>query len=321
MRHLIDPWDFSKEETDALLALAERIEQNPSIYSSVAAGKRLATLFYEPSTRTRLSHETAMQKLGGFVIGFPSADVSSTRKGESVEDTIRVISCYADIAAMRHYREGAPALAAQFSRIPVINAGDGGNNHPTQTLLDMMTIKKRKGRLDDLTIGFCGDLKYGRTVHSLVKNLSRYRNIRFVFISPKELRIPGEMIDTYVKGAGMQYTEVENLEDTIGSLDILYMTRIQKERFLSEEDYLRFKGVYILDAEKMKMAKKNIAVLHPFPRVDEIAPEVDVDERAAYFEQIENGAYVRVALIMALLQIPDPVTGKFILQREESQHE
>lgn len=313
MRHLIDPWDFTKEETDALLALAERIQRDPSIYSRVAAGKRLATLFYEPSTRTRLSHETAMQNLGGFVIGFPSVEVSSVTKGESVEDTIRVISRYADIAAMRHYREGAPTLAAQFSTIPVINAGDGGNNHPTQTLLDMLTIKKRKGRLDDLTIGFCGDLKYGRTVHSLVKNLSRCRNIRFVFISPKELRIPGEMIDTYVKSAGLQYTEVESLEDAIGCLDILYMTRIQKERFLSEEEYLRFKGVYVLDGQKMKLAKENMAVLHPFPRVDEIAPEVDGDERAAYFEQIENGVYVRMALIMALLQIPDPVTGQVVL--------
>lgn len=314
MRHLIDSWDFTKEETDVLLSLAERIELNPSAYSSVAAGKRLATLFYEPSTRTRLSHETAMQNLGGYVIGFPSADVSSVSKGETVEDTIRVISCYADIAAMRHYQEGAPALAAKYSRIPVINAGDGGNSHPTQTLLDMLTIKKRKGRLNNLTIGFCGDLKYGRTVHSLVKSLVRYQNIKFIFISPKELRMPHEIIETYVKGAGMQYTEAESLEESIDSLDILYMTRIQKERFQSEEEYLRFKGVYVLDAEKLKKAKKDMAVLHPFPRVDEITPEVDFDSRAAYFEQIQNGVYVRMALIMALLHIADPITGQLVLQ-------
>lgn len=316
MHHLIEPWDFTKEETDALLALAERIESNPAIYSNVAAGKRLATLFYEPSTRTRLSHETAMQNLGGYVIGFPSASVSSVSKGESIEDTIRVISCYADIAAMRHYKEGAPSVAAKYSRIPIINAGDGGNNHPTQTMLDMLTIKKRMGQLNDLTVGFCGDLKYGRTVHSLVKNLVRYKNIRFIFISAKGLRIPSEIIDNYVKPAGMQYEEVEDFESVINRLDVLYMTRIQKERFLSEEEYLRFKGGYVLDTEKMKKAKENMAILHPFPRVDEIAPEIDLDNRAAYFEQIQNGVYVRMALIMALLNIADPATGQVILQRE-----
>lgn len=309
LRHLLEPFDLSKEETEKLLALATEIERDPVAYQDVAARKRIATLFYEASTRTRLSHETAMQKLGGDVIGFPSANVSSVSKGESIEDTTRVINCYADIIAMRHPQAGAPMIAAKYSKVPIINAGDGGNEHPTQTLLDMFTIRKRLGRLDNFTIGFCGDLKFGRTVHSLAKSLTRYENVKFVFISPEELKMPKALITD-----AMDYTETDSLEDAIGSLDILYMTRIQQERFESEAEYLRFKGVYVLDGEKMKLAKPHMAVLHPLPRVDEITPEVDDDPRAAYFEQIYSGLHVRMALIMALLGLPDPKTGEKILK-------
>lgn len=309
LRHLLQPFDLTREETEKLLSVAAEIERDPVAYQDVAARKRIATLFYEASTRTRLSHETAMQKLGGSVIGFPSANVSSVSKGETIEDTTRVVNCYADIIAMRHPQAGAPMIAAKYSRVPIINAGDGGNEHPTQTLLDMFTIQKRLGRLDNFTIGFCGDLKFGRTVHSLAKSLTRYENVKFVFISPEELKMPKELITD-----AMDYTETDSLEAAIGELDILYMTRIQQERFESAEEYLKFKGVYVLDGEKMKLAKPNMAVLHPLPRVDEITPEVDDDPRAAYFEQIYSGLHVRMALIMALLGLPDPKTGEKILK-------
>ena len=309
LRHLLEPFDLTREETEKLLCVAAEIERDPAAYQDVAARKRIATLFYEASTRTRLSHETAMQKLGGDVIGFPSANVSSVSKGETIEDTTRVINCYADIIAMRHPQAGAPMIAAKYSRVPIINAGDGGNEHPTQTLLDMFTIRKRLGRLDNFTIGFCGDLKFGRTVHSLAKSLTRYENVKFVFISPEELKMPKALITD-----AMDYTETDSLEAAIGELDILYMTRIQQERFESEAEYLKFKGVYVLDGEKMKLAKPNMAVLHPLPRVDEITPEVDDDPRAAYFEQIYSGLHVRMALIMALLGLPDPKTGEKILK-------
>lgn len=301
MRHLIDPWDLTKKETDNLLRLAGEIEDDMEEYREVAKGKILATLFYEPSTRTRLSFETAMLNLGGKVIGFPASNVSSASKGETVADTIRVLGCYANIAAMRHPKEGAPFVASMYSPIPVINAGDGGHNHPSQTLLDMYTIQKRLGRIHDFTIGFCGDLKFGRTVHSLVKSLSRYENIRFVFISPTELKVPDYVIKDYLTKSGHEWEEVESLEDVIGDLDILYMTRVQKERFMNEEEYIRLKDTYILDAEKMKMAKEDMAVLHPFPRVGEIKMEIDADPRAAYFEQVQNGVYMRMAIIMTLL--------------------
>ncbi len=308
VRHLLEPFDLSVAETERILSVADQIEKNPGAYAEVAKRKRIATLFYEASTRTRLSHETAMQRLGGDVIGFPSANVSSVSKGETIEDTTRVINCYADIIAMRHPMAGAPMIAAKYSSIPIINAGDGGNEHPTQTLLDMCTIQKRLGRLDNFTIGFCGDLKFGRTVHSLTKSLTRYKNVKFVFISPEELKMPRELLRD-----GMSYTETTSLEDAIGELDILYMTRIQQERFESEAEYLKFKGVYVLDGEKMKLAKEKMAVLHPLPRVDEITPEVDDDPRAAYFEQIKNGLHVRMALIMALCGIKDPITDRYIL--------
>ena len=308
IRHLLEPFDLTKEETEKLLSVAANIEKEPHLYQDLARYKRLATLFYEASTRTRLSHETAMQKLGGDVIGFPSADVSSVSKGETVEDTIRIINCYVDIVAMRHPEAFAPLRASKYSKVPIINAGDGGNEHPTQTLLDMYTIKKRLGRLDNITIGFCGDLKFGRTVHSLTKSLTRYSNVHFYFISPEELKMPRKLLSE-----DMQYTETDSLEEAIGKLDILYMTRIQQERFPSPEEYLRFKGVYILDPEKMSLAQPHMAVLHPLPRVDEITPEVDDDPRAAYFEQAQNGLYVRMALIMALLRIKDPKTDSYIL--------
>ena len=313
IRHLIAPFHLTYDETRRVLDTAASIEQNRQAYAHVADGKRLATLFYEPSTRTRLSHEAAMQNLGGNVIGFPSADVSSVSKGETIEDTIRVISCYADIAAMRHPQIGSAALAAEYSAIPVINAGDGAGDHPTQTLLDLYTIRKRLGRLHDITIGFCGDLKFGRTVHSLVKSLSRERGIRFVFISPAELSLPEELLETYVKANDIPYTVCTDLQEAIGGLDVLYMTRIQEERFASRDEYLGFKGLYILDADKMKAAKEQMAVLHPFPRVDEIDPAIDSDPRTAYFEQVQNGVFVRMAVIMALLHIPDPLTGEQIL--------
>ena len=306
MRHLIDPLDFTKEETQKLLDLADRIHDDPEAYQDVADHKRLATLFYEPSTRTRLSFESAMLRLGGKVLGFPDAGVSSASKGETVADTIRIISCYADIAAMRHPKEGAPLRASLYSKIPVINAGDGGHSHPTQTLLDMMTI----GRLDNLTIGFCGDLKFGRTVHSLIKSLARYDNVKFVLISPEELRVPDYIINEVLEPRGIPYIETRNLEGALPDLDILYMTRVQRERFFNEEDYIRLRDSYILTAEKLNLAPADMAVLHPLPRVNEITLDVDDDPRAAYFEQAQNGVYVRMALIMTLLGLKDPKTGE-----------
>ena len=310
MRHLIDPLDFTKEETQKLLDLADRIHDDLEAYQDVADRKRLATLFYEPSTRTRLSFESAMLRLGGKVLGFPDAGVSSASKGETVADTIRIISCYADIAAMRHPKEGAPLRASLYSKIPVINAGDGGHSHPTQTLLDMMTIRRRKGRLDNLTIGFCGDLKFGRTVHSLIKSLARYDNVKFVLISPEELRVPDYIINEVLEPRGIPYIETRNLEGALPDLDILYMTRVQRERFFNEEDYIRLRDSYILTAEKLNLAPADMAVLHPLPRVNEITLDVDDDPRAAYFEQAQNGVYVRMALIMTLLGLKDPKTGE-----------
>ena len=310
MRHLIDPLDFTKEETQKLLDLADRIHDDPEAYQDVADHKRLATLFYEPSTRTRLSFESAMLRLGGKVLGFPDAGVSSASKGETVADTIRIISCYADIAAMRHPKEGAPLRASLYSKIPVINAGDGGHSHPTQTLLDMMTIRRRKGRLDNLTIAFCGDLKFGRTVHSLIKSLARYDNVKFVLISPEELRVPDYIINEVLEPRGIPYIETRNLEGALPDLDILYMTRVQRERFFNEEDYIRLRDSYILTAEKLNLAPADMAVLHPLPRVNEITLDVDDDPRAAYFEQAQNGVYVRMALIMTLLGLKDPKTGE-----------
>ena len=310
MRHLIDPLDFSKEEVEQLLDLADRIIADPTAYQEVCAHKKLATLFYEPSTRTRLSFEAAMLNLGGSVLGFASADSSSASKGESVADTIRVISGYADIAAMRHPKEGAPLRASRYSGIPVINAGDGGHQHPTQTLTDLLTIRRRKGRLDHLTIGLCGDLKFGRTVHTLIKSLARYEDIRFILISPEELRVPDYIINDVLVAKNIPYTEVRSLEDAMPQLDILYMTRVQRERFFNEEDYVRLKNSYILTEEKMKLGRPDLAVLHPLPRVNEIALSVDNDPRAAYFEQAHNGVYVRMALIMTLLGLPDPKQPK-----------
>jgi aspartate carbamoyltransferase catalytic subunit len=305
LKHVIEPLDLNVAETEKLLNLADKIAADRTPYSEVCKGKKLATLFYEPSTRTRLSFEAAMLNLGGSVLGFASADSSSATKGESVADTIRVISCYADICAMRHPKEGAPFVASRFSSIPVINAGDGGHQHPTQTLTDMMTIRAKKGRLSDLTIGLCGDLKFGRTVHSLIKSLARYPNIRFVLISPNELRVPDYIIEEVLKAKGIPYVEVERLEDVIGTLDILYMTRVQRERFFNEEDYIRLKDSYILDSHKMQSAKEDMYVLHPLPRVNEIAVDVDKDPRAAYFDQAQNGVYVRMALIMMLLGLDE----------------
>lgn len=303
MRHLIDPLDFSVEEIDALLDLAGEIERNREKYSHLCDGRTLATLFYEPSTRTRLSFEAAMLNLGGRVLGFASADSSSAAKGESISDTIRVVSCYADICAIRHPKEGAPKVASQFSGIPVINAGDGGHQHPTQTLTDLLTIRSLKGRLGDLTIGLCGDLKFGRTVHSLIKSLSRYQGIRFALISPDELRLPDYIRKEVLDREGIPYEEVSDLEDVMGKLDILYMTRVQRERFFNEEDYVRLKDCYILTSKKMAAAKPDMAVLHPLPRVNEIATEVDSDPRAAYFKQVQYGVYVRMALIATLLNL------------------
>ena len=310
MRHLIDPLDFTMEESLRLMDLADRIRQNPTAYQDVAQRKKLATLFYEPSTRTRLSFEAAMLNLGGKVLGFPDAGVSSASKGETVADTIRVISCYADIAAMRHPKEGAPLRASRYSRIPVINAGDGGHSHPTQTLLDMLTIRCRKGRLDHLTIGFCGDLKFGRTVHSLIKSLARCEGMKFVLISPEELRVPDYIIHEFLEPKNIPYVEVRSLEDAMPELDILYMTRVQRERFFNEEDYVRLKNSYVLTEAKMALAREDMAVLHPLPRVNEITLDVDDDPRAAYFEQVQNGVYIRMALIMTLLGLKDPLTGE-----------
>jgi len=313
MKHLLNPLDFSVEELNELLDLARDISNNPQKYSHACDGKKLATLFYEPSTRTRLSFEAAMLNLGGSVLGFSSANSSSASKGESVSDTIRVISCYADICAMRHPKEGAPLVASMYSSIPVINAGDGGHNHPTQTLIDLMTIRQLKGHLDNITIGFCGDLKFGRTVHSLVNSLLRYKNNRFYFISPDELKVPAYTIEDTLKPYNSEYYEVSSLEETLPKLDVLYMTRVQKERFFSEDEYLRLKDTYILNREKLNLAKPDMPVLHPLPRVDEISTDVDDDNRAAYFKQVQNGKYVRMAVIMALLEITDPLTGQKVL--------
>ena len=303
MRHLIDPLDFSKEEVEQLLDLADRIIADPTAYQEVCAHKKLATLFYEPSTRTRLSFEAAMLNLGGSVLGFASADSSSASKGESVADTIRVISGYADIAAMRHPKEGAPLRASRYSGIPVINAGDGGHQHPTQTLTDLLTIRRRKGRLDHLTIGLCGDLKFGRTVHSLVAAMSRYTGIRFVLISPEELKLPRYVKEQYIKSRNIPYIQSTSLDEVMPELDILYMTRVQRERFFNEEDYLRLKDSYILTPEKLANAKEDLRILHPLPRVNEISVAVDNDPRACYFKQAQNGRYIRMALIMKLLGI------------------
>lgn len=302
MKHLMSPLDFSVEELDRLFALAENIEKNPAKYAHTCDGRILATCFYEPSTRTRLSFESAMLRLGGNVLGFSEAASSSAAKGESVSDTIRIISCYADICAMRHPKEGAPMVAAEKSGIPVINAGDGGHQHPTQTLTDLLTIQTLKGHLDDLTIGLCGDLKFGRTVHSLINALIRYPNVRFVFISPEELKVPDYITDS-LKEKGIPYEEVIRLENVMPSLDLLYMTRVQKERFFNEEDYVRLKDFYILDTAKMELARPDMLVLHPLPRVNEISVEVDSDPRAAYFKQAQYGVYVRMALILTLLEI------------------
>ena len=306
MRHLIDPLDFSQQEVDNLLDLPDRILADPEAYQEVARHKKLATLFYEPSTRTRLSFEAAMLNLGGSVLGFSSANSSSASKGESVADTIRVVSHYADIAAMRHPKEGAPLRASRYSGIPVINAGDGGHQHPTQTLTDLLTIRRRTGRLENLTIGLCGDLKFGRTVHSLIKSLTRYSGIRFILISPEELRLPDYIVNDVLKAHNVPFEETRSLEDALPQLDILYMTRVQRERFFNEEDYVRLKNSYILTARKMELAPAHMAVLHPLPRVNEIELSVDDDPRAAYFEQAKNGVYVRMALIMTLLGLPDP---------------
>lgn len=302
MRHLMSPLDFTTEELDKLFDLAGDIENNPQKYAHACDGRILATCFYEPSTRTRLSFESAMTRLGGRIIGFSDAGSSSAAKGESVSDTIRIISCYADICAMRHPKEGAPMVAAEKSSIPVINAGDGGHQHPTQTLTDLLTIRSLKGRLNDFTIGLCGDLKFGRTVHSLIHALVRYSGIRFIFISPEELRVPDYITDM-LKEKKIPYEEVVRLEKVMPELDFLYMTRVQKERFFNEEDYVRLKDFYILDSAKMELAREDMLVLHPLPRVNEISVEVDEDPRAAYFKQAQYGVYVRMALILTLLQI------------------
>ncbi len=301
MRHLMSPLDFTVEELDKVLSLAGEIEKNPEKYAHVCQGKKLATIFYEPSTRTRLSFEAAMMNLGGNVLGFSSAASSSAAKGESVSDTIRMISCYADICAMRHPKEGAPLVASMHSSIPVINAGDGGHQHPTQTITDLLTIKSLKGRLGNLTIGLCGDLKFGRTVHSLINALVRYEGVKFVLISPEELRVPGYIREEVLDANGIEYKEVVRLEDVMSELDLLYMTRVQKERFFNEEDYVRMKDFYILDKQKMALGREDMLVLHPLPRVNEISVEVDDDPRAVYFKQVQYGVYARMALILTLL--------------------
>ena len=310
MENLIDIMQLSTEEIDELVKTGCDIMEHPAEYAHKCDGKILATLFFEPSTRTRLSFESAMLSLGGQVLGFSSAASSSASKGESVADTIRVVSAYCDIIAMRHPKEGAPLVATQHSLVPVINAGDGGHNHPTQTLTDLITIHKEKGHFDNLTIGFCGDLKFGRTVHSLVAAMSRYTGVRFVFVSPEELKLPRYVKEQYVKSKNIPYTQSTCLEEVMPELDILYMTRVQKERFFNEEDYIRLKNSYVLTREKMAQAKPTMAVLHPLPRVNEIALDVDDDPRAAYFEQVQNGVYVRMALIMTLLGLADPKAPK-----------
>ena len=301
MKHLLSPLDLSVPEIDQLIAVAEDIEKNPKKYSHICDGKKLATCFYEPSTRTRLSFEAAMLNLGGSVLGFSSADSSSAAKGESVSDTARVIGCYADIIAMRHPKEGAPMVASLSSPVPIINAGDGGHQHPTQTLTDLLTIHAEKGRLSGLTIGLCGDLKFGRTVHSLITALARYENIRFFLISPDELRIPDFVREEVLEANHIPYKECDALDGALPKLDILYLTRVQKERFFNEEDYIRLKNHYILDSEKMKLAKEDMIVMHPLPRVNEISVDVDTDARAIYFKQAQYGVYIRMALIMKLL--------------------
>ena len=303
MQHLMSPLDLSVDELDKLLTLANDIESNPQKYAHACEGKKLATCFYEPSTRTRLSFESAMLNLGGSVLGFSSADSSSAAKGESVSDTIRVISCYADICAMRHPKEGAPLVASEKSKIPVINAGDGGHQHPTQTLTDLLTIRSLKGRLDNLNIGLCGDLKFGRTVHSLIHALIRYPNIRFTLISPEELRVPSYIREDVLHKNNILFQEVERLEDAMTDLDILYMTRVQKERFFNEDDYVRMKDFYILNKKKMSLAKEDMIVMHPLPRVNEISVEVDDDPRAAYLRQAQYGVYVRIGLILKLMEV------------------
>ena len=303
MRHMIDSLDLSVAETQEILDLADRIAGDSAAYAHCADGKILATLFYEPSTRTRLSFETAMLNLGGRTLGFAGAEQCSATKGETVADTARVVSCYADIIAMRHPKEGAPLRASMYSRIPVINAGDGGHNHPTQTMIDLLTIRQRKGHLDHLKIGFCGDLKFGRTVHSLVNSLVRYPGNEFYFISPEELKIPDYLVEDTLKPTNVPYHEVSSLEDTLPELDMLYMTRVQKERFFNEEDYVRLKDFYILTKAKMELAPEDMIVLHPLPRVNEISVEVDDDPRAVYFKQAQYAVYVRMALILTLLEI------------------
>lgn len=303
MKHLIDPTDLSVKEIDDIIALAQDIIANKEKYSEACKGKKLATLFFEPSTRTRLSFEAAMMELGGNVLGFSSADSSSATKGESVGDTVRVVSCYADIIAMRHPKEGAPMYGSMVSEVPIINAGDGGHNHPTQTLTDLLTIVREKGRLNNFTIGLCGDLKFGRTVHSLIKALSRYEGIKFVLISPKELRVPEYIITEVFEKNNIEYSEVNTMEEVMGDLDILYMTRVQKERFFNEADYVRLKDTYILDPAKLKAAKPDLSILHPLPRVNEISVSVDDDPRACYFRQALNGKFVRMALILTLLGV------------------
>ena len=318
MRHLLSPLDLSVEEIDGLIDVAKKIEKNPKAFRHVADGERLATLFYEPSTRTRLSFESAMLNLGGTVIGFSGASNSSASKGETVADTVRVVGCYSTIIAMRHHKEGAPMVASQFSPVPIINAGDGGHQHPTQTLTDLLTIAREKGRLDhltiarekghldNLTIGLCGDLKFGRTVHSLITALVRYPGVKFVCVSPEELRLPDFVREDVLEKNHVPYKEVDNLEEVMPELDILYMTRVQRERFFNEEDYLRLRDRYILDGNKMKLAPKDMIVLHPLPRVNEISPEVDNDPRAMYFKQAQYGVYIRMALIMFLLGLEVP---------------
>ena len=313
MRHFIEPDSFSLEEQLNLLDLADRMEAHPSEYASAAARRILATLFYEPSTRTRLSFESAMLSLGGKTLGFAGAQLSSASKGETVSDTARVVSNYADIIAMRHPKEGAPLRASMYARVPVINAGDGGHAHPSQTMIDLMTIRQRKGRLDHLTVGFCGDLKFGRTVHSLTAALSQFEGNHFVFISPEELRLPQYVKDETLIPLHQDYKETAALEAELPHLDVLYMTRIQQERFFNEEDYLRLKGCYELDKKMLQLAQPDMPVLHPLPRIDEIKPDVDNDPRAAYFDQVHNGVYIRMAIILALLGLPDPMTGKKVL--------
>lgn len=302
-RSLIDPMDLSIEELDEIFKLADNIMEKPKDYEKIAFGKILATLFYEPSTRTRFSFETAMLRLGGQVVGFSEPNSTSVSKGETVADTIRVVGCYADIVAMRHPKEGAPKIAAMYSEVPIINAGDGGHQHPTQTLTDLLTIKNIKGKLTDSTIGICGDLKFGRTVHSLIKALSRYKNNKFILISPNELKIPDYIKKEILQKNNIEFVEAHKLEKVIGDLDILYMTRVQKERFFNEEDYIRLKDSYILDKEKLELAKKDMIILHPLPRVNEIAYEVDDDPRACYFKQAKFGMFVRMALMAKLLGV------------------